>query len=76
MKSVLLQILPYSHRYQGGYVSRCVRLLLLFSRSLGSCCIFQLELEESNEAVAAAQRLSDQLDRKEEMVSALREEGR
>ena len=35
----------------------------------------QLQLEESSEALEAASRLSEQLDRKEEMVSALREEG-
>ena len=36
----------------------------------------QVQLNESTEAVEAAQRLSDQLDRKEELISALREEGR
>jgi methyl-accepting chemotaxis protein len=36
----------------------------------------QQQLHDSTEAVEAAHRLSHQLDRKEELVSALREEGR
>ena len=33
------------------------------------------ELDEASEALDAAQRLSEQLDRKEAMISALRDEG-
>jgi len=34
-----------------------------------------VELEEASAALDAAHRLSDQLDRKEAMISALRDEG-
>ena len=37
--------------------------------------LLQLQLDECTEALEAASRLSEQLDKKEEMVAALREEG-
>jgi len=36
----------------------------------------QAQLDETVDALEAAQRLSEQLDHKEEMIAALREEGR
>ena len=47
----------------------------LFCLSLCSCGSVQEQLEEKSEALEAASRLSEQLDRKEEMIHALREEG-
>ena len=37
--------------------------------------VMQAQLEETTDALEAAHRLSEQLDRKEEMIAALREEG-
>ena len=42
------------------------------------CCVsglIQAQLDETVDALEAAQRLSEQLDHKEEMIAALREEG-
>ena len=36
---------------------------------------FQEQLDEASDGLAAASRLSEQLDRKEEAIDALREEG-
>lgn len=38
--------------------------------------MLQGQLDEATDALEAAQRLSEQLDRKEEMIHALREEGK
>lgn len=38
-------------------------------------CVLQDQLEEASDGLEAAARLSEQLDRKEEAIDALREEG-
>lgn len=40
-----------------------------------SISVFQDQLEEASDGLEAAARLSEQLDRKEEAIDALREEG-
>ena len=56
----------------------CVQLPWWYSAAVivFSCCdCVQEQLDEKSEALEAASRLSEQLDRKEEMIHALREEG-
>lgn len=48
---------------------------LLFSHVSEVSICLKAELDEASEALDAAHRLSEQLDRKEALVSALRDEG-
>ena len=65
---------------QAAEVERCEREVSRLRQEnvliVGEMRSLQAQLTESTEAVEAAHRLSDQLDRKEELISALREEGR
>ncbi len=68
----LVFVLPFLHRMRA-----LSQVCLLKTGQVGAelNCVLQSELDETQNALQAAQRLSEQLDKKTEAIAALKEEG-